>query len=153
MDTGKGLLATAKSEDELKKFIQESMGTEGVEQLERGDGAFQEGEVVKLKGSRFRIKSITPKRMILRLLSRQNQTTEKEKITNAANINVHDLASKLSWSAYMTHCLLDDIDFELSEEDRIRLSAQAQEYEKEGARVASTTMENKEMLSEASTTQ
>ncbi|MCK5606923.1 hypothetical protein KAR91_33785 [Candidatus Pacearchaeota archaeon] len=47
---------------------------------------------------------------------------------------LRDLAGKLAWSAYMTHNLLDGLDLGLIEEDKKRLSLQAQEYEILGAK-------------------
>lgn len=51
-------------------------------------------------------------------------------------ITMHGVGSKLAWAAYMTHCLLDGIELNLSDEDKLRLSGQAKEYEKYGVEVA-----------------
>jgi len=46
----------------------------------------------------------------------------------------HELAGYLAWAAYMTHNLLDGVDLRLTDEEKKRLSKQAQEYEKIGAK-------------------
>ena len=66
MDTGKGTFEqVAVNEEQLaqmKKLLEEKHPNHG--------GWFREGEVVELKGSRFRVKRIKPTEITLKLLKR-----------------------------------------------------------------------------------
>lgn len=78
MDTGKGFFIAGESAKELaQKLSRLGELTSGVNavaemqgRLAASDGVFRVGEIIELRGSRFRIHSITPKKMILRLLPR-----------------------------------------------------------------------------------
>ena len=61
MDTGEGKLRMLQ-EEEYQRII--STGKEGA----RTSGLFSLNEIVEIKGSRFRIKKITPKGLTLRIL-------------------------------------------------------------------------------------
>jgi nitroimidazol reductase NimA-like FMN-containing flavoprotein (pyridoxamine 5'-phosphate oxidase superfamily) len=70
MDTGQGRFeqVDANNEEQLeqmKKLLQEQYPQHG--------GWFREGEVVELKGSRFRVKRIKPTEITLKLLKRGEQ--------------------------------------------------------------------------------
>ena len=74
MDTGRGHFFTAEDKKALRDLVQKEMGQEGVERLKRNDGVFVVGEELEIRGSSFRVKSITPKRLILKLVPRSRQT-------------------------------------------------------------------------------
>ena len=57
MDTGEGHFKMV-ADEEAKRLIEEDYPL----------GVFKTGEIVELKGSRFRVQKITPKRLSLRLL-------------------------------------------------------------------------------------
>ena len=68
MDTGKGYFeqlqaVNEQQVEEMKKLLQEKHPEHG--------GWFREGEVVELKGSRFRVKRIKPTEITLKLLARR----------------------------------------------------------------------------------
>jgi len=63
MDTGKGYFETSKDDEAFDKFCQRMEGKHS----ELG-AFFTTGEEVILRGSRFRIGTITPKKLVLRLL-------------------------------------------------------------------------------------
>uniref|UniRef100_A0A6M3IVF7 Uncharacterized protein n=1 Tax=viral metagenome TaxID=1070528 RepID=A0A6M3IVF7_9ZZZZ len=65
MDTGKGYLAMLE-EKEYQQVL--SVGEEGA----RTDGLFRLNEIVEVKGSRFKIKKITPKGLTLRVLPKES---------------------------------------------------------------------------------
>jgi nitroimidazol reductase NimA-like FMN-containing flavoprotein (pyridoxamine 5'-phosphate oxidase superfamily) len=67
MDTGQGRFeeVTAKNEEELKLMMRLLEG----KHPDHG-GWFREGEIVELKGSRFRVKRIKPTEITLKLLKR-----------------------------------------------------------------------------------
>ena len=67
MDTGKGTFEQLNAEGEAK--INELMAQLEAKHPKHG-GWFQEGEIVELKGSTFRVKKITPTSIVLRLLKR-----------------------------------------------------------------------------------
>lgn len=67
MDTGKGRFeqvnaANEKQLEEMKRLLESQHPQHG--------GWFREGEVVELKGSRFRVKRIKPTEITLKLLKR-----------------------------------------------------------------------------------
>ena len=67
MDTGKGYFEqiSAQNEkqlEEMKKLLEEKHPQHG--------GWFREGEIVELRGSRFRVKRIKPTEITLKLLQR-----------------------------------------------------------------------------------
>ena len=64
MDTGNGHFKQLNKED-LQKLLEKN-------QDRPVDGLFREGEELLIKNSRFRIQSIRPKKMILKLLKRDN---------------------------------------------------------------------------------
>lgn len=67
MDTGQGRFEqiNAVNEEELKRLMGELEG----KHPEHG-GWFREGEIVELRGSRFRVKRIKPTEITLKLLKR-----------------------------------------------------------------------------------
>jgi len=67
MDTGNGLFEQIKAvnDDELKSKMAELQS-----KFPNHGGWFQEGEIVELKGSRFRVKRIKPNEITLKLLKR-----------------------------------------------------------------------------------
>lgn len=70
MDTGQGRFeqVNADSEkqlEEMKKLLEKQYPQHG--------GWFREGEIVELKGSRFRVKRIKPNEITLKLLKRSEQ--------------------------------------------------------------------------------
>lgn len=78
MDDGKGnfeqfdtLEDAQKRRKELAEFEQKVSDIKGTVE---NDGIFREGEIVEIRGSRFRIKGIRPNgKMILKLLSRKEE--------------------------------------------------------------------------------
>jgi len=62
MDTGKGHFAPFATEAELRD-LEKTYSLHG--------GVFRKGEIVELKGSRFKIKTISPKELRLKLLPKQ----------------------------------------------------------------------------------
>lgn len=69
MDTGNGRFelpqpAEETKIEEMKRFLEAKYPGHG--------GWFQEGEVVELKGSRFRVKRIKPTEIVLKLLKRHD---------------------------------------------------------------------------------
>jgi hypothetical protein len=67
MDTGKGMFEQVQADneqkfEELKKLLEEKHPQHG--------GWFREGEIVELKGSRFRVKRIKPTEITLKLLKK-----------------------------------------------------------------------------------
>ena len=67
MDTGKGFFeqvdaSNEKQFEEMKKLLEGKHPQHG--------GWFREGEIVELKGSRFRVKRIKPTEITLKLLNR-----------------------------------------------------------------------------------
>jgi hypothetical protein len=67
MDTGKGLFEEVQAGDQsqlevMKKLLEEKYPEHG--------GWFQEGEIVELKGSTFRVKRIKPTEIVLKLMKR-----------------------------------------------------------------------------------
>lgn len=67
MDTGKGKFELVQAEDQ-KKLFEKMLALE--EQFPQHGGWFQEGEIVILKGSTFRVKRIKPTEIVLKLLKR-----------------------------------------------------------------------------------
>jgi uncharacterized Zn finger protein len=68
MDTGKGKfeIVNAKIEDELKEAMQRMEA-----KYPQHGGWFHVGEVVELRGSRFRVKAVKPTELRLKLLRRK----------------------------------------------------------------------------------
>ncbi len=70
MDTGKGEFVQVEgdglTEEEMQEVI---LGTEAKHPGHKG--WFKEGEILEIRGSRFRIQSIKPKSMRLKLLKRK----------------------------------------------------------------------------------
>jgi len=68
MDTGNGnfVQVDAKDEEELKR----KMFEEEAKWPEHG-GWFREGEILEIRGSRFRVKSVRPMELRLKLLARK----------------------------------------------------------------------------------
>jgi len=64
MDTGEGRFKELKTLEELRS-MQEEYPLHG--------GVFTKGEIVELKGSRFKIKTISPKELRLKLLPREGE--------------------------------------------------------------------------------
>ena len=67
MDTGEGRFEPIKAADD--KELSEKLRALQKKHTQHG-GTFRIGEEVELKGSRFRIKSIKPKQLVLKLLKR-----------------------------------------------------------------------------------
>jgi len=74
MDDGRGQFMRAESMDALKGMIKGHPGHDRFVAREYADtGIFTVGDVVELRGSRFRVKSIKPKELRLKLLPRTNE--------------------------------------------------------------------------------
>lgn len=73
MDSGKGYFeqATATSEKDLENKLAQMSA-----KFPEHGGVFKQGEILEIKGSRFRIGTITPKKMVLRLLSKQGMDND-----------------------------------------------------------------------------
>jgi competence protein ComGF len=67
MDTGRGEFITAENKEALKKKLIDEE-PELLSKTQKNLGVFYEGEEIELKGSRFKIQAIKPKRLILKLL-------------------------------------------------------------------------------------
>jgi hypothetical protein len=67
MDTGKGKFVQV---DEANKLLLKEKMRQLEEAFPQHGGWFREGEVVELKGSRFRVKRIKPTEITLKLLER-----------------------------------------------------------------------------------
>ena len=63
MDTGEGRFEMFESEEELKKNMHRLFN-----EYPRHGGVFKVGEVLEIKGSMFRVKSVKPKELRLKLL-------------------------------------------------------------------------------------
>ena len=73
MDTGKGRFEPLPGEAETEAEIQQMM--EAMEKKHPNHGGwFKVGEVVELKGSRFRVKSVKPTELRLKLLPRKEKS-------------------------------------------------------------------------------
>lgn len=68
MDTGKGHFESIKAEDDEE--LSEKLRALQQKHREHG-GTFRVGEEVELKGSRFRVQAIKPKKLILKLLRKK----------------------------------------------------------------------------------
>lgn len=73
MDTGQGKFERVEADDLLaKQNLNLAMEALEAKYPEHG-GWFQEGEIVELKGSRFRVKRIKPTEITLKLLKRSDR--------------------------------------------------------------------------------
>jgi uncharacterized Zn finger protein len=67
MDTGEGKFEMFENDEEVKKRMHELWN-----RYPKHGGVFKVGEEVELKGSRFRVKSIKPNELRLKLLPKKN---------------------------------------------------------------------------------
>lgn len=67
MDTGQGRFeqVQAKNEEQLKKMMKELEG-----KYPKHGGWFREGEIIEIRGSTFRVSSVKPTQLRLKLLKR-----------------------------------------------------------------------------------
>jgi hypothetical protein len=69
MDTGEGRFEMFEKEEELEELQEQYPGRGGI---------FKVGEILHIRGSSFRVQSIKPKGMRLKLLSRSQKEAVKE---------------------------------------------------------------------------
>lgn len=79
MDTGRGTFEQFESVADLKEAYKNA----------NIDECFEVGEKIRIKNSWFKVRTITPKKLVLRLLSREKKTDERE-------VSLEEYCGKLS---------------------------------------------------------